>query len=112
MNIIDIVFAAMVPIAFAVAIWYYVSLFKLSRILARDNPQVLSRAREKRLMRTSNLRAAYLVLSGTKDSAFDGCKLSSRALEARTQASRLLYISVCVFMVLLAAGLTVSVTKA
>ncbi|WP_158755818.1 hypothetical protein [Dyella sp. S184] len=112
MNIVDIVCAAMVPIVFAAAIWYYVSLFKFSRILAHDNPQALSRAREKRSMHISNLQAAYVVLSGTKESAFDGCKLSSRALEARNHANRLLYIGLSAFMVLLAAGLTVSVTKA
>ncbi|WP_072762500.1 hypothetical protein [Rhodanobacter sp. OK091] len=112
MNIIDIIFAASVPIVFAAVIWYYVSLFKFSRILAHDNPQALSQAREKRSMRISNLQAAHLVLSGTKDSAFDGCKLSSRALAARNHANRLLYIGLCAFMVLLAAGLIVSVTKA
>jgi hypothetical protein len=112
MNIIDIVFSASVPIVFAAAICYYVSLFKFSRILAHDNPQALSRAREKRSMRISNLQATYLVLSGTRDSAFDGCKLSNRAVEARNHANRLQYIGLCAFMVLLVAGLTVSITKA
>lgn len=112
MNTVDIVFAAMVPITFTVVIWYYAFLFRFSRILARDNPEVLSHARGRRLRCISDLQAAYLVLSGTKDAAFDGCELSSCALVARSQANRLLYVGLCAFTVLLAAGLTVSVTKA
>lgn len=112
MNIIDIVFATSVPIVFAAAICYYVPLFRFLRILAHDNPQALFRAREKRSMRISNLQAAYLVLSGTKESTFDSCELSSRALQARNHADRFLYIGLGVFMVLLATGLAMSVTKA
>lgn len=88
---------------------YFIELSAFKRILKIENPEAWDQA--KRRFTLSELEVAYRVLSASKDGFFQGNPLSPAVMKARRIAVRWLYLSMCLFMVVLFTGLAASLIE-
>lgn len=111
-DVLTLIFIASALLAVVLALVYFWSLLKFSRILCRENSDMLRNVRQEQIFHISNLRASYLVLLGIKNGAFRGIPLSSQAMFASSAARRWLNISAFSIFFLIMLGLWLSVAKA
>jgi hypothetical protein len=94
--------------ALFVGIMYFQNLAAFGRVLETDHPDMIQRVRVRGVIPLSRSKAAYRILSGVKNGAYQGIALSSSAMEKYLGARRLLYIYMVLFLVLLAVFLSLS----
>ena len=107
MEDIEIVGASLfILVTFAMAVLYYVQLWRFAAVLKRDHCELWKVARRTASQRESNLVIASGILLSQ-----DLSNLSVDAARSSRAARRFLYLALAFFSVLLVAGLWIAVTK-
>jgi hypothetical protein len=87
--------------AIATAIMYVTALGSLISALESEQPELLELARSGTIFPVTKRKAAYRILSRSKNGAFQSVTLSNSVLAQTNVAKRRLYIYVACFLVLL-----------
>ena len=78
---------------------YFLALAAFGKIMVRAHPELVGQ-------QPLSLGSSYKLLEGVKSGQIGDTQLSGEALIAHTQAKRLLYIGMALFMIVLFVGLT------
>ena len=101
-TLIGLIFLLAIAAVALVYLMYFIDLSTFGKIMVRDHPDLVGQRR-------LSLRDSYKFLQVVKAGRLGNSELSADALRAHSRATRLLYIGMALFMVVLFIGLTEAV---
>lgn len=89
------------PAVFYFAVSYFIALSKFKEKVVDELPEIWARARSNARALESWMPAAYTLLQKSNENSLEGHQFSSSLAAIRKRASTFLYITACLFMLLL-----------
>jgi hypothetical protein len=107
-TLLYVVMLISLPVTFALAVVYFVYLYRFKVAIASDHAETWNKERKNSRPLESWVQSAYRILKRVKVGSLDGEKLSSRSALYARKSSRLLLFGVFAFMLFITSSLALT----